>query len=173
MNENAEKFMREAIKQAKKAAAKGEVPVGAVIVRNGEIISRAYNTRETGKNALCHAEVKAIHRACKKLGGWRLPGCEMYVTMEPCPMCAGAIINARIVSVYYGAYDQKAGAFGTLFDMNTFGLNHKPEIVSGVLEKECSELLSSFFFELRERRKRKKAEEKALKDQNDDRMIEK
>ena len=161
MNENAEKFMREAIKQAKKAAAKGEVPVGAVIVRDGEIISRAYNTRETGKNALCHAEIKAIHRACKKLGGWRLPGCEMYVTMEPCPMCAGAIVNARIVSVYYGAYDKKAGAFGTLFDMNTFGLNHKPEIVSGVLEKECSELLSSFFFELRERRKREKSERKA------------
>jgi tRNA(adenine34) deaminase len=163
MNENAEKFMREAIKQAKKAAAKGEVPVGAVIVRNGEIISRAYNTRETGKNALCHAEVKAIHRACKKLGGWRLPGCEMYVTMEPCPMCAGAIINSRIVSVYYGAYDQKAGAFGTLFDMNTFGLNHKPEIISGVLEKECSELLSSFFSDLRERRTREKAERKAAK----------
>ena len=173
MNENAEKFMREAIKQAKKAAAKGEVPVGAVIVRNGEIVARAYNTRETGKNALCHAEIKAIHRACKKLGGWRLPGCEMYVTMEPCPMCAGAIVNARIVSVYYGAYDQKAGAFGTLFDMNGFGLNHKPEIFSGVLEKECSELLSSFFFELRERRKRKKAEEKALKAQNENEMIEK
>ena len=163
MNEYAEKFMREAIKQAKKAAAKGEVPVGAVIVRNGEIVSRAYNTRETGKNALCHAEIKAIRKACKKLGGWRLTRCEMYVTMEPCPMCAGAIINSRIVSVCYGAYDQKAGAFGTLFDMNTFGLNHKPEIISGVLEKECSELLSSFFSELRERRKREKAERKAAK----------
>ena len=163
MNENAEKFMREAIKQAKKAAAKGEVPVGAVIVRNGEIISRAYNTRETGKNALCHAEIKAIHRACKKLGGWRLPGWEMYVTMEPCPMCAGAIINSRIVAVYYGAYDQKAGAFGTLFDMNTFGLNHKPEIFSGVMAEECAALLSSFFSDLRERRKREKAERKAEK----------
>ena len=165
MNENAEKYMREAIKQAKRAAAKGEVPVGAVIVRDGEIIARAYNTRETGKNALCHAEIKAIHRACRKLGGWRLPGCEMYVTMEPCPMCAGAIVNARIVSVYYGAFDQKAGAFGTLFDMNTFGLNHKPEIFSGILEKECSELLSSFFFELRERRKREKMYKKQLNSQ--------
>ncbi|MBE6666540.1 MAG: nucleoside deaminase [Ruminococcaceae bacterium] len=153
MNENTEKFMREAIKQAKRAAAKGEVPVGAVIVRNGEIIARAYNTRETGKNALCHAEIKAIHKACRKLGGWRLPGCELYVTLEPCPMCAGAIVNARIETVYYGAYDQKAGAFGTLFDMNTFGLNHKPEIYAGVMETECASLLSSFFAELRERRK--------------------
>ncbi|MBR6743700.1 MAG: tRNA adenosine(34) deaminase TadA [Clostridia bacterium] len=172
MNENAEKFMREAIRQAKRAAAKGEVPVGAVIVRDGEIISRAYNTRETGKNALCHAEIKAIHRACRKLGGWRLPGCEMYVTMEPCPMCAGAIVNARIVSVYYGAYDKKAGAFGTLFDMNAFGLNHKPEIVAGVLEEECSALLSSFFFELRERRKREKKERNAEKEKQAKEMSE-
>ena len=158
MNENAEKYMREAIKQAKRAAAKGEVPVGAVIVRNGEIISRAYNTRETGKNALCHAEIKAIHRACRKLGGWRLPGCELYVTLEPCPMCAGAIVNSRIETVYYGAYDKKAGAFGTLFDMNTFGLNHKPEIFAGLLEQECASLLSSFFADLRERRKNRKKE---------------
>ena len=156
MNENAEKFMKEAIKQAKKAAAKGEVPVGAVIVRNGEIISRSYNTRETGKNALCHAEIKAIHKACKKLGGWRLPGCELYVTLEPCPMCAGAIVNARIETVYYGAYDKKAGAFGTLFDMNAFGLNHKPQIYAGLMETECATLLSSFFAELRERRKNQK-----------------
>ena len=153
MNDNAEKYMREAIKQAKLAATKGEVPVGAVIVRDGEIIARAYNTRETGKNALCHAEIKAIHRACRKLGGWRLPRCELYVTLEPCPMCAGAIINSRIVSVYYGAYDQKAGAFGTCFDMNGFGLNHKPEIYAGVLQEECAGLLSSFFAELRKRRK--------------------
>ena len=153
MNENAEKYMREAMKQAKLAANKGEVPVGAVIVRDGEIIARAYNTRETGKDALCHAEIKAIHRACRKLGGWRLPGCELYVTLEPCPMCAGAIINSRIVSVYYGAYDKKAGAFGTLFDMNTFGLNHKPEIYAGILEKECADMLSAFFSELRQKRK--------------------
>ena len=163
MNENAEKYMREAIKQAKRASAKGEVPVGAVIVRNGEIIARAYNTRETGKNALCHAEIKAIHRACRKLGGWRLPGCELYVTLEPCPMCAGAIVNSRIETVYYGAYDKKAGAFGTLFDMNTFGLNHKPQIFAGLMEEECSALLSSFFSELRERRKNQK---KAKNDEN-------
>ena len=153
MNENAEKYMREAIKQAKLAARKGEVPVGAVIVRDGEIIARAYNTRETGKHALCHAEIKAIHRACRKLGGWRLPGCELYVTLEPCPMCAGAIVNARIVSVYYGAYDKKAGAFGTLFDMNGFGLNHKPEIHPGILEEDFAGLLSSFFADLRKKQK--------------------
>ncbi len=163
MNENAEKYMRAAIAQAKRAASKGEVPVGAVIVRNGEIIARAYNTRETGKNALCHAEIKAIHKACKKLGGWRLPECELYVTLEPCPMCAGAIVNSRIVSVYYGAYDKKAGAFGTLFDMNAFGLNHKPEIVSGVLEEECASLLSSFFAELRQHRKLRGEAEKSEK----------
>ena len=158
MNENAEKYMREALKQARLAAKKGEVPVGAVIVRDGEIIARAYNTRETGKDALCHAEIKAIHRACRKLGGWRLPRCELYVTLEPCPMCAGAIINSRIVSVYYGAHDKKAGAFGTLFDMNDFGLNHKPEIYAGILEEECSEMLSSFFAELRKRRKNTSSE---------------
>lgn len=156
MNEHAEKYMKAAIKQAKKAAEKGEVPVGAVIVRDGVIIARAYNTRETDKNALCHAEIKAIRKACKKLGGWRLTRCEMYVTLEPCPMCAGAIINARIVSVVYGASDQKAGAFGTRFDMNTFGLNHKPEIVGGVMETECAALLSDFFKELREKRKKEK-----------------
>ena len=154
-----EYFMGEAIKLALLAKDADEVPVGALVVRDGEIISTAYNTREASKCATHHAEILAIEGACRALGGWRLPGCEMYVTMEPCPMCAGAIINARIVSVYYGAYDKKAGAFGTLFDMNTFGLNHKPEIFSGLMEKECSELLSSFFSELRERRKRKKTEE--------------
>lgn len=163
MNENAEKYMKAALSQAKRAAAKGEVPVGAVIVRDGEIIARAYNTRETDKNALCHAEIKAIRKACKKLGGWRLTRCEMYVTLEPCPMCAGAIVNSRIVSVIYGASDKKAGAFGTLFDMNTFGLNHKPEIVGGVMEEECAALLSDFFAVLRERRKNEKIAKKIEK----------
>ena len=157
-----EKFMKAAIAQAKLAAKKGEVPVGAVIVRDGEIIARAYNTRETDKNALCHAEIKAIRKACKKLGGWRLTRCEMYVTLEPCPMCAGAIVNSRIVSVYYGASDQKAGAFGTLFDMNTMGLNHQPEIVGGVMEDACAKLLSDFFADLRKRKKAEKMEKKAL-----------
>ncbi len=151
-----EKFMRAAITQAKLAAKKGEVPVGAVIVRDGEIIARAYNTREKDKNALCHAELKAIRKACKKLGGWRLTRCELYVTLEPCPMCAGAIVNSRIVSVYYGASDKKAGAFGTLFDMNTMGLNHIPEIHGGVMEEACSKLLSDFFLELRKRKKEEK-----------------
>ena len=156
-----ERFMKAALSQAKLAAKKGEVPVGAVIVRDGEIISRAYNTRETDKNALCHAEIKAIRKACKKLGGWRLTRCELYVTLEPCPMCAGAIVNSRIVSVYYGASDKKAGAFGTLFDMNTMGLNHKPEIIGGVMEKECAGLLSDFFSELRKRKKAEKIAQKA------------
>ncbi len=155
-----EKFMRAAIAQAKLAAKKGEVPVGAVIVRDGEIIARAYNTREKDKNALCHAEIKAIRKACKKLGGWRLTRCELYVTLEPCPMCAGAIINSRIVSVYYGAKDKKAGAFGTLFDMNTMGLNHVPEIVGGVMEEACAGLLSDFFLELRKRKKEEKLAKK-------------
>ena len=152
MNENTEKFMRVAMRQARLAAKKGEVPVGAVIVRDGEIIARAYNTRETGKNALCHAEIKAIHKACRRLGGWRLPRCELYVTLEPCPMCAGAIVNARIETVYFGAYDAKAGAFGTLFDINRMGLNHKPEVCGGVLEEECAAMLSKFFADLRERK---------------------
>ena len=156
-----ERFMKAALSQAKLAAKKGEVPVGAVIVRDGEIIARAYNTRETDKNALCHAEIKAIRKACKKLGGWRLTRCELYVTLEPCPMSAGAIANSRIVSVYYGASDKKAGAFGTLFDMNTMGLNHKPEIIGGVMEKECAGLLSDFFSELRKRKKAEKIAQKA------------
>ncbi len=155
-----EKFMKAAIAQAKLAAKKGEVPVGAVIVRDGEIIARAYNTRETDKNALCHAEIKAIRKACKKLGGWRLTGCELYVTLEPCPMCAGAIINSRIVSVYYGAPDEKAGAFGTRFDLNEMGLNHRPIIEGGVMGDTCARLLSDFFSELRARKKREKASEK-------------
>ena len=141
-----EKFMREALRQAKRAASLGEMPVGAVIVRDGEIISRAYNRRETKKNALYHAEITAIERACKKLGGWRLPGCEMYVTLEPCPMCAGAIVNARIKKVYFGAYERKSGAvmsnYRILFGG---GLNHKTDAEGGVLEDECSSLLKKFF----------------------------
>lgn len=143
--------MYEAIKQAKKAAAIGEMPVGAVIVRNGEIISRGYNKRETKKNALLHAEIIAIDRACKKLGGWRLPGCEMYVTLEPCPMCAGAILNSRIERIYYGAPDTKSGCAGTkinLLDMNL--CNHSLSVTSGVLEEKCVEIIKEFFRNLRE-----------------------
>ena len=145
----AELFMKTAIEQAKKAAEIGEVPVGAVVVYDGEIISAEYNTRETGKNALHHAEIKAIDSACKVLGGWRLHKCELYVTLEPCPMCAGAIVNARIKRVVFGAFDKKAGAFGSVINMNDFPLNHKPFVHSGVCIEECSRLLSDFFADLR------------------------
>lgn len=147
-----EKFMKEALKQAKKAASIGEAPIGAVIVRNGEIIARGYNKRETKKNALLHAEIIAIDRACKKLGGWRLPNCEIYVTLEPCPMCSGAIINSRIEKVFFGAYDKKSGCCGSatsLFEAGIF--NHRPEIVGGIMESECAEILKIFFSSLRKK----------------------
>ena len=155
-----EKFMREAIRQAKKAAKLGETPIGAVIVRNGEIISRGYNKREIKKNALLHAECIAIDRACKKLGGWRLPGCELYVTLEPCPMCAGAILNERLERVYFGAYDKKSGCAGSavnLFDINL--CNYTLESHGGVMEEECVELLKGFFRELRKKKKSRDVKE--------------
>ena len=145
-------MMRAALDEADKAASIGEVPVGAVIVCDGEIVSAEFNTRETDKNALCHAEIKAIDAACKKLGGWRLHKCEMYVTLEPCPMCAGAIVNSRIKRVVFGAPDEKAGAFGTKLDMNSFALNHKPIVEGGVLADECAAKLSRFFLDLREKK---------------------
>lgn len=144
MTESDIKFMKEAIALAKQAEALDEVPVGAVIVRNGEIISRAFNTRERDKNALCHAEIKAINEACRLLGGWRLVGCTLYVTLEPCPMCAGAIVNSRIERVVFGAPDMKAGCFGTMLNLNDYPL-FKPEITGGLLKDECAELLSAFF----------------------------
>ncbi len=147
--------MKKAIACAKRAAKLGEVPVGAVIVRRGEIVSCGYNRREKDKNALRHAEIIAIHRACKKLGGWRLFECELYVTMEPCPMCAGAIINSRIKKVYFGAYDKKAGCFGSIIHMNDFPFNHKPEIAGGIMQEECSALLTDFFKDIRNKRKDK------------------
>ena len=150
-----EKFMKEALRQAKKAADIGETPVGAVIVQDGKIISRGYNKRETKKNALMHAEISAINKACKKLGGWRLPRCEMYVTLEPCPMCAGAIINARIDNVYFGAYDKKSGCAGSNIDLFKKGLfNYDVAAEGGVMECECSKILTDFFKELREQKKR-------------------
>lgn len=133
-----------ALDEARKAYNEDEVPVGAIIVRNNEVIARSYNTREYGKNALYHAEIKAIDEACKKLGGWRLVGCTMYVTLEPCPMCAGAIINARVERVVYGASDHKAGAFGTMINLTDYPL-FKPQITKGVLYDDCSKLLSEFF----------------------------
>lgn len=146
-------FMKLAINLAKESASEGEVPVGAVIVRNDEIISTGRNRREIEKNALYHAEIEAIDKACKNLGGWRLWECDMYVTLEPCPMCAGAIINSRIKTVYYGANDFKAGSFGSIVDFNTLPFNHKPEIIPGIMAEESQNLLSEFFKNLRENKK--------------------
>lgn len=142
-------FMELALEQAKISAGELEVPVGAVIVRNGEVVSVGRNRRENGKNALAHAELEAIDLACKKLGGWRLWECEMYVTLEPCPMCAGAIINSRIRRLVYGAADAKAGSCGSVISLFELPYNHKPEVVSGFMKDECSALLSKFFSELR------------------------
>ena len=142
-------LMGAALEEARKAAALGEVPVGAVVAKDGEIISAAHNTRETEKNALHHAELLAIDAACKKLGGWRLWQCELFVTLEPCPMCSGAIINARLDRVVYGAKDEKAGCCGSVADLFVMPFNHTPIVRSGVLEEECSQLLSRFFAELR------------------------
>lgn len=145
MTELDEKYMREAIELAKEAGRVDEVPIGALIVRDGEVISRAYNTREHSKCATHHAEILAIEAACAALGGWRLPRATLYVTMEPCAMCAGAVINARIPRVVYGARDIRFGAFGSLIDLSSVGLNHKPEVVGGVLEEECRSLLTDYF----------------------------
>lgn len=150
-----EHFMRLALAEAEKAAEEGETPVGAVVVRNGEVVSVARNRRETGKNALYHAELDAIDSACKKLGGWRLWECELYVTLEPCPMCAGAAINARIRRVVYGASDSKAGSCGSRVNLFDMGYNHKPECTSGVLAEESAALLKRFFTDLRQRKKEK------------------
>ena len=141
--------MKRAIELAKLSAVEGEVPVGAVVVKDGVIVGEGRNRRELGKNALYHAELEAIDNACKKLGGWRLWQCDLYVTLEPCPMCAGAIINSRIKSVYFGAYDQKAGSFGTIADFNRIPYNHKPEVYGGIMESDCKALLTDFFKSLR------------------------
>ena len=143
-------FMREALCEAQRAGELDEVPVGAIVVRDGKIIARAYNTRERDKNALCHAEIKAINEACNALGGWRLVGCTLYVTLEPCPMCAGAIVNARVERVVYGAPDNKSGAFGTMINLNDYPL-FKPQITGGILKEECASILSEFFKAKREK----------------------
>lgn len=142
-------LMRCAIDLAREATLDGEVPVGAVIVRNGEIIATGRNRRELGKNALLHAEIEAIDNACKKLGGWRLFDCELFVTLEPCPMCAGAIINSRIKRVVYGADDLKAGSVKSVVRLFDLPYNHRPVVESGLLAEECSELLKTFFKSLR------------------------
>ena len=144
--------MEKALGLAREAAEEGEVPVGAVVVRDGEIIATGRNRREKGRNALYHAEIEAIDNACKKLGGWRLPGCELYVTLEPCPMCAGAIINSRIEKVYFGAYDKKAGSVRSIICMFDLPYNHKPEVIGGIMEENCAEVLSDFFKTLRNKK---------------------
>lgn len=147
-----EKFMLCALKEAEKARDIDETPIGAVIVRDGKIIARGYNRRETKKNALMHAEITAIDKACKKLGGWRLPGCEIYVTLEPCPMCMGAILQSRIEKVYFGAYDYKSGCLGSVCDLSGI-LPHKVTYEGGILKDECETILKDFFKNLRKREK--------------------
>ena len=145
-----ENFMKEALKEAKKAYRKGETPIGAVIVKDGKIVARGHNKRETKRNALCHAEIIAINKACRKLGGWRLFQCDMYVTLEPCLMCAGAIVQSRIKNLYFGAYDKKGGAVGSLIDIPALpDITQRVETMGGILEDECSSILKDFFKELR------------------------
>lgn len=143
---NNEKWMKEAIKQAKKAAQKDEVPIGCVIVKDDQIIARAYNKREMKQCSTAHAEILAIEKACKKLSSWRLEDCDLYVTLEPCPMCSGAIIQSRIRNVIFGAYDPKGGCMGSNMNINDVrGFNHYPDIEGGILQDECSRLLKEFF----------------------------
>ena len=148
-----EKFMRAALALAQAAADEGEVPVGCVVVRGEEIVGRGRNRRESAKSALAHAEIEAIAEACRNLGGWRLWQCTLYVTLEPCPMCAGAIINARLPRVVYGAKEPTNGCCGSAVDLFMLPCSQKPELVPGVLEEECSAMLSAFFRRLREKRK--------------------
>lgn len=150
-------LMREALREAELAAALGEVPVGAVVARNGEIVARAHNLRESGKNATYHAELLAIDAACRVLGGWRLWQCELFVTLEPCPMCSGAIINSRLRRVVYGAKDPKAGCCGSLTDLFALPFNHHPVVEHGLLEEESAALLRQFFARLRAKRLAQKA----------------
>ena len=141
--------MAEALKEADLAFSKNEVPVGAVIVKDGKIIARGHNLREEKQNALSHAEIECINRACKTLGSWRLDGCEMYVTLEPCPMCTGAIINSRISTLVFGAYDLKAGCVDSVINLCDYPFNRKPQIYGGIMEDECKGILEKFFGNLR------------------------
>lgn len=155
--DNTEKYMREAIKQAKKAAAIGEVPIGCVIVRGGTILARGYNRRNIKGSTLAHAEIIAIKKASKKLQDWRLEDCELYVTLEPCPMCAGAIVQARIPKVVIGAMNPKAGCAGSILDLlQEKRFNHQVDKVIGVLQEQCSQMMQDFFRELRRQKKTQK-----------------
>ena len=158
-------YMKLAIKQAKKAAMLDEVPIGCIIVYNGKIIGRGYNRRNTDKNTLSHAELNAIRKASKKLGDWRLEGCTMYVTLEPCQMCSGALVQSRIDEVVIGCMNAKAGCAGSVMNLlQVDGFNHQVKIIQGVLEEECSSMLSEFFRKLREKKKQEKAALKAAQE---------
>ena len=151
--EKIERFMREAIKEAKKAELLDEVPIGCVIVKDNKIISRGYNIRESKQNPAGHAEMVAINKASKKLKNWRLEDCELYVTLEPCIMCSGAIIQSRIKTVFFGAYDPKGGAFGSSINvLEATNINHHPEVIGGVLQEECSKLLTNYFKSKRDKK---------------------
>lgn len=155
MTDRDEIYMKKALELAQIAAEQGEVPVGAIVVKKstGEIVGRGFNRREYGRSPLTHAEIVAIDEASKRLGGWRLIDCELFVTLEPCPMCAGAMINSRVERVVFGAYDAKAGSCGSVIDLFELPYNHKPELVGGVLEKQCAGILSDFFKKLRQTKK--------------------
>lgn len=150
--------MRKALELAQMAFEEDEVPIGAVVVRNDEIVGMGYNKRDSKKNAMLHAETIAIYNACERLGGWRLWECDLYVTVEPCPMCTGAIINSRIRNLYFGAKNPKAGACGSIINLFDYPFNHKPNITGGLLEDECSKIMTDFFLKVREKHKREKKE---------------
>lgn len=149
MMNNHTKYMKKALEEAQKAAVESEVPVGAVIVYKDKIIAKGKNRRENSKNALFHAEIEAINNACNELNSWRLIDCTLYVTLEPCPMCAGAIINSRISEIVYGASDPKAGSCGSVIDLFALPYNHKPIVTGGILKDECAKILTDFFKNLR------------------------
>jgi len=153
---NEENFMKEALKEAGKAYKKEEIPVGAVIVKNGKIIARAHNLKETKKSALAHAEILAIKKASRKLKTWRLLDCEMYVTLEPCTMCMGAIISSRLKKIYIGTLDEKTGACGSFINLQEHKYNHMVEVKTGILKEECEYILKDFFKNLRKNKRRKK-----------------
>ena len=164
-----EKYMKEAMRQAQKAYALGEVPIGCVIVYEGKIIGRGYNRRNTDKNTLAHAEITAINKASKKIGDWRLEGCTLYVTLEPCQMCAGAIVQARIDEVVMGSMNPKAGCGGSILNILEMPeFNHQVRVIRGVLEEECSQMLTRFFKELRVRNKIEKEERKRIAENQDE-----
>ncbi len=156
-----EKFMKEALKEAQKAFNKNEIPVGAVIVKDNKIIARAHNIKELKCDATGHAEILAIQKACKKMEAWRLSDCDMYVTLEPCPMCTGALIQARMRKLYIGTQDDKTGACGSVLNLLEYKFNHKIEVQKYILKEECETILKTFFKQLRERKKGKLNEEKS------------